>query len=559
MSEERKIVILQTLVVLLAVWLVNQLADRYRVQFDLTEEKRYTISDATKNLLQSLDENVFFEVYLAGDLPSNFERFQKSIGEMLDQFALESNDRIQYKFTDPTQATNLQARNQFYQSLIDKGVQATNLNYKNADGDKMEKLIFPGALVSKGMDEVPVNLLKGSSAAGPEGILNQSIEGLEYELASAIAQLVEGGKGKVAYITGHGSPDSLDLAGFRNTVLSKFDLFIVSLNGREELSGYDAVVIGKPTRPFSEREKYLVDQYLMRGGNLIYFIDALSVNMDSASGEGTVAIPYETNLTDQLFRYGVRVNQNYVLDVNSGQFPVVAGNMGNQPQIQMIPWPFFPVLTNFSKHPSVRNLDAILGRFVSEIDTVKADGITKMPLINTSQYTKLLGPPVRVAFNDLRDKLRPEKFTDGSKTVGYLLEGKFMSLYANRLIPKGFDQSTFIEKGAPGKVIVIGDGDIIRNDLDPETGEPLALGVEPFTKTTYANEEFILNILDYMVDDSGLIETRSREVRIRPLDRVKVQKERTKWQTINLGAPVVLILIVGGLKWYLRKKKFAKS
>ncbi|SNT25066.1 gliding-associated putative ABC transporter substrate-binding component GldG [Ekhidna lutea] len=558
MSEGKRIVLLQTIVIVLSVWLINQLADRYRVQFDLTEEKRYTISDATKRLLQSLDEEVYFEVYLDGDLPSNFERFQKSIGEMLDQFAVESNNRVQYKFTDPAQATNLQARNQFYQSLIDKGVQVTNLNYKNADGDKMEKLIFPGALVSKGIREVPANLLKGNSAAGPEGMLNQSIEGLEYELATAITQLIDGGTKKIAYITGHGSPDSLDIAGFRRTVLSKFDLFNVSLAGRNELSGYDAVIIGKPTQPFTEKEKYLVDQYLMRGGNLIFFIDALSVNMDSASGEGTVAIPYETNLTDQLFRYGVRVNQNYVLDVNSGQFPVVAGNMGNQPQIQMIPWPFFPVLTNFSKHPSVRNLDAILGRFVSEIDTVKAEGISKTPLINTSQYTKLLGPPVRVAFNDLRDELRPEKFTDGPKTVGYLLEGSFTSLYANRLVPKGMNKGSFIERGEPGKVIVIGDGDIIRNDLDPETGEPLGLGVEPFTKTTYANEEFILNILDYMVDESGLIETRSREVKIRPLDRVKVTEQRTKWQLINLVVPVILILIIGVAKWYMRKQKYSK-
>lgn len=558
MSEGRKIIVLQTLVVLLSVWLVNQVANRYRTQFDLTEEKRYTISDATKNLLQSLDEEVFFEVYLAGDLPANFERFQKSIGEMLEQFAIESSNRVQYKFTDPSQANNAQARNQFYQSLMDKGVQATNLNYKNADGDKMEKLIFPGAIASKGMSEVSANLLKGNRAAGPEGMLNQSIEGLEYELAKAISELVDGGTKKVAYLTGHGSPNGEDIAGFRSAVQSKFDLFNVSLDGRKELSGYDVVVVGKPTKPFTEREKYMVDQYLMRGGNLIYFIDALSVNMDSASGEGTVAIPYETNLTDQLFKYGVRVNQNYVLDVNSGQFPVVAGNMGNQPQIQMIPWPFFPVLTNFSKHPAVRNLDAILGRFVSEIDTVKADGITKTPLINTSQYTKLLGPPVRVAFNDLRDELRPEKFTDGPKTVGYLLEGAFTSLYANRLVPKGFDKAQFVPKGTPAKVIVIGDGDIIRNDIDPETDQPLGLGVEPFTKTTYANETFILNILDYMVDDSGLIETRSREVKIRPLDRVKVKQERTKWQVINLVAPVLLVLLIGGAKWYVRKKKYAK-
>ncbi len=558
MRENRKIVILQTLVVLLTVWLVNQLADRYRVQFDLTEEKRYTISEATKELLRALDEPVYFEVYLAGELPSNFERFQNSIGEMLEQFSIESGNKVQYKFTDPAQATNLQARKQFYQSLIDKGIEPSNLNYKNADGDRMEKLLFPGAIVSKGMSEMSVNLIKGNSAAGVDLVLNQSIEGLEYELASTIAQLIDGRPKRVAYIMGHGSPDSLEIAGFRNAVLSKFELYNVSLEGKSELSGYDAVVIGKPTQVFSEKEKYLIDQYLMRGGNLIYFIDALSVNMDSASGEGTVAIPYETNLTDQLFRYGVRVNPNYVLDVNSGQFPVVAGNVGDQPQIQMIPWPFFPLLTNFSKHPSVRNLDAILGRFVSEIDTVKAEGITKIPLINTSQYTKLLGPPVRVAFNDLRDKLRPERFTDGPKTVGYLLEGKFTSLYANRLVPRGFDKSSFINKGEAGRVIVIGDGDIIRNDLDPETGEPLGL-VEPFTKATYANEDFILNILDYMVDDSGLIETRLREVKIRPLDRVKVQKERTKWQMINLVTPVLLVLLIGGLKWYLRKNKFARK
>lgn len=557
MNEERVHILLQSLIVVLSVWLVNQLAGRFPLQWDMTEEKRYTVSQATKELLRSLNEEVFFEVYLAGELPANFQRFQKSIREMLGQFQAESGNKVQYKFTDPSQAASNQARNQYYQSLIDKGVQVTNLNYKNADGDKMEKLIFPGAVVSKGMNEMAINLLKGNSATGPEGVLNQSIEGLEYELASAISQLGQGGVKRIAYITGHGSPDSLDLAGFRNTILSKYNLFRVSLTNKEELTGYDAVIIGKPTKPFTEQEKYLVDQYLMRGGNLIYFIDALSVNMDSASGEGTVAIPYESNLTDQLFRYGVRINQNFILDVNSGQFPVVAGNMGDQPQIQMLPWPFFPVLTNFSKHPSVRNLDAILGRFVSDIDTVKAEGIKKTPLITTSAYTKVMGPPVRVAFNDLRDVLRPERFTDGPRAIGYLLEGNFTSLYANRLIPKGFDESEFQSKGQPGKVIVVADGDMIRNDLDPETNEPLDLGVEPFTNTTYANKEFLLNILDYLVDDSGLIETRSREVKIRPLDRVKVQQERTRLQVINLGVPILLIFILGAFKWWLRKRKYA--
>ena len=559
MSRDRYFRMLRTLVILLSIWLINQLTDRYRIQFDLTEEKRYTISDATKALLRSIDGEVFFEIYLAGDLPSNFARFQKSIGEMLDQFALESGNRVKFKFTDPAQAGNLQSRNQFYQLLIEKGVQATNLNYTNSKGDKMEKLIFPGAVVSKGLTEVPANLLKGNRTARSEDIINQAIEGLEYELASAITKLESSGSsGKIAYLTGHGSPDSLDIAGFRNTVLSAYELYNVTLENKKELSGYDVVIVVKPSQAFTEKEKYFIDQYLMQGGTLVYFIDALSVNPDSVFGEGTIATPRNLNLTDQLFRYGVRINPNYILDINSGEFPIVTGNIGNQPQIRMIPWPFFPVLTNFSNHPAVRNLDAILGRFVSEIDTVKSAGIKKTPLIITSPYTKVIGAPVRVAFNDLRDKLRPEKFTDGPKTLGYLLEGRFTSLYTNRLLPHDTDKTNFLEKGKPAKVVVIGDGDMVRNDFDLETRKPLDLGVEPFTKTTYANKEFILNLLDYLTDDSGLIETRSREVKIRLLDRVKVSQERTKWQAINLVAPVILILLMGFIKWFLRKNKFAR-
>ncbi|GAB4239472.1 MAG: gliding motility-associated ABC transporter substrate-binding protein GldG [Ekhidna sp.] len=559
MREQKLHIVLQTVIVLLTVLLVNQLASRFPLRWDLTEEKRYTVSDATKRLLRSVDEQVYFELYLAGDLPSNFERFKKSIEEMLDQFQFESGNKISFKFIDPAQASSTQARNQFYQSLIEKGVEPTNLNYTNADGDKMEKLIFPGGVASKGMREVAVNLLKGNSAAGPEGMLNQAVEGLEYELASAIARLNDGSVKKIGYITGHGSPDSVDIVGFKNAVLSRYELFSVSLEGKQELTGYDAVVIAKPSSAFNEAEKYLLDQYLMKGGNLLFFIDALSVNPDSIFGEGTIAIPRELNLTDQLFRYGVRINPNYVLDVNGGQFPIVTGNIGDQPQIRMIPWPFFPVLSNFSKHPSVRNLDAILGRFVSELDTVKAEGITKTPLLQTSAYSKVISPPVRVAFNDLRDKLRPERFTDGPKTMAYLLEGNFTSLYANRLIPRGFDKGSFVDKGEPGKVVIVGDGDIIRNEIDPETNEPLEMGVEPFTKARYANENFIMNLLDYMVDDSGLIETRSREVKIRPLDRVKIQNQRTAMQVINLVFPIIMVLLLGGVKWVRRNRKYGKK
>jgi len=557
MSEQRIHTILQSLIVLLSVWLINQLADRSNVRIDLTEEKRYTISNATKALLKNLDEDVFFEVYLAGDLPPNFKRFSNSIQEMLEQFGEESGDRIQYKFTDPTQAQSTQARNQFFQSLMEKGLQPTNLNFRQ-EGNNLQKIIFPAALVSQGMQEIPVNLMKGNRASGQEEYLNQAIEGLEYELASAISQLGEGGIKKVGFVTGHGVPEAELLAGFKNAILSKYDLFDVRLEGRKDLLGYDAVVIAKPREKFTEEEKYLLDQYLMRGGSLIFFLDALSVDINSAFDEGgTVAIPYETNLEDLLFKYGVRVNRNFVLDINSGEMPVVRGNIGGQPQIQMLTWPFFPLITNYSKHPSVRNLDAILTRFTSTIDTVKAAGVKKTPLASTTEYSKVLSPPVRVALSDLEDELKPERFNGGVQNIAYLLEGKFTSLYANRIVPRGFTKSAFMDKSDDGKVIVFADGDMIINDFDPESNEPLALGVEGYTKTTYANEQLVLNILDFMVDDSGLIETRSREVKVRPLDRVKVKQDRTMWQLINLTLPIVLILIAGGVKWYLRKRKFA--
>ncbi len=548
--------ILQLLTVVLSIWLINQVANRFSFQLDLTEEKRYTIAESTKELLQGLDREVFFEVYLEGDLPPNFERFRNSILSMLDQFRSESGNKINFKFTDPSQASSAQVRNEFYQFLMQKGLQPTNLNYTQ-DGNSFQKLIFPSALASIGVDEVAVNLLKGNRATGAEEILNQSIEGLEYELASAINRLVNQSSNRVGLITGHGSPDQEQLAGLRSAILDRYDLYEVNLNGKKELKGYDVIFIVKPRTPFSEEEKYLIDQYIMKGGKAVFLIDALSVNIDSALSEGTVAIPYETNLEDLLFKYGVRVNRNFVLDINSGELPIVRGNFGNQPQIQMLTWPFFPLISNFTKHPSVRNLDAVLTQFTSTIDTVKADGVTKIPLASTTQYSKVLGPPVRVALNDLQSELIPDQFTDGVQNVAYLLEGEFTSLYANRLVPRSFDQNDFIRKGTQSKVVVFADGDLAINDFDPETGEPLALGVEGFTKTTYANDELILNILDYMIDDAGLIETRLREVKIRPLDKVKVQEERVVWQAVNLAGPIVLILLLGLVKWTLRKRKFA--
>lgn len=541
---------------LMLVYLVYQVSIQYRVRIDMTEENRYSISEPTRHLLERLDRDVLIEIYLAGEMPSNFIRFQKAIRELLDEFSVYSNVAFDYKFIDPAQAESQRARDQFFQGLINIGLQPSSINYTR-DGNTSQKYIFPGAIISYGDQELAVNLLKGDRTAGVDAIINQSIEGLEYELANALQQLTTSGRKKVGLVTGHNEPDSTQLAGLINIVLHKYDLFKVNLPTRNApITGYDLLLITKPTSPFSEREKYLLDQYVMRGGSIAFFVDALRVNMDRASGEGTVAIPYETNLQDLLFKYGVRVNQNFAVDLNCGDFPVVSGNVGNQPQIRMLPWPYFPVISNFGNHPAVKNLDAVLVRFASTLDTVKAEGIKKSPLLKTSGNSKVLGAPITVAFNDLQSDLIPERFQSGPQTLGYLLEGTFSSLYENRFPPEGFDRTSIISEGEPNKLVVIADGDMIRNELSLEDGKPLALGVDPYSQMSYANESLVINLIDYLLDEDGLIDTRSKELKIRPLDKVQVRQERTLWQVVNLVLPIVVLLAFGLIKWGIRKKRY---
>ncbi len=542
---------------LLVVTVVN-FSNLLRVQWDLTEEKRFTISDASKEVLRGLDEPISIESYLTGELPSNFRRFEKSLADLLDQFSIYGGANFQFHFTDPSQAASSQSRNEYYRSLIDKGLQPTNLTYTK-DGQRSEKLIFPGVVISKGGQEVVVPILKGNRAAQPEEMINQSIEGLEYELISGILSLVNQSRPRVGLVTGHNEPDTSQLAGFTNAILSKYDLFRLDIRDRiRPITGFDILVIGKPTEAFSENEKYLIDQFVMNGGKLLVFLDALSVDVRAAEGEGTVALPYELNLEDLLFRYGVRINRNYVVDYNSGFFPGVLGTIGDQPRIELMPWPFFPVATSYGDHPLTKGLDATLLKFASTLDTVKADGITKTPIIYTSQYTNVLSPPVQVKFDDWVRGVDPEFFRNGPQVLSYLLEGHFTSLYKNRILPQAADRSIFKGSGEASKVIVVGDGDFIRNDFNIQTGEPLALGVDPYVRTTYANEEFLMRAMAYLMDDEGLTLVRNKEIKIRPLDRIKVNADRNFWVILNMVLPIALVVCFGLLKWFIRRRRYAQ-
>lgn len=541
---------------LVSVVVLYQLVSRFPFRIDLTDEKRYSISPATRELVSNLEDVVYVDIYLEGELPSGFQRLQRSVRETLEEFSVYSNGNVQYQFVNPDQARSERARNEFMQYLANRGIQPTNV-FTNEGGKRTQKLIFPGAIVSYYGEEQGVLLLKGNKGDSPEEILNQSIEGIEYELANAIRTLAQTERKLIGLVKGHNELDSLELAGFTNALLQKYDVFNVNLNRSDRaLSEYDALLVIKPGSPFTEIEKFNLDQYIMEGGKAMFFLDALKVNMDSAGGEGTIAIPNEINLRDLLFRYGARVNDNLIQDLNSGQYPVVAGNIGDQPQITLLPWPFFPVANQFGDHPIVKNLDAVYSKFVSNIDTVKAEGIKKTPLLYTSQYSRVINPPVRVAFNDLQEELQPELFSEGPQPIAYLLEGSFPSSFRNRNLPRGVDRSEFKEKGSETKIIVCADGDIIRNEINIQTDQPLDLGFDQFTQVTYANKDFVMNSLEYILEDNGIITARNKEIEIRPLDTVKLEEEKGWWQAFNMLLPLIVLFIFGYLKFYLRRRKY---
>ncbi len=536
--------------------LINLLASHYFFRIDLTEEKRFSIKEPTKQMLRELDDKVYVEVFLEGELNAGFRRLQKSIRETLEEFRIYSDDKIRFVFTDPNTAASQKARNEFMQELAQKGITPTNVvDPKN--GQVTEKIIFPGVLISYGGFEAGVTLLKGNKALTADEQINQSIEGLEYELANTVYKLANADRKRIGFVTGHGELDSLEIASFNNTLLESYDVFKVDFTKKKSLDRYDALIIAKPTTSFSQQDKYKLDQYIMSGGNVLLLLDKLEASMDSASLENYAAFPYNLNLDDQLFKYGVRLNLDLVQDRNAGLYPVVTGEAGGKPQLQLMDWPFFPLINRYADHPVTRNLDAVVTKFVSSMDTVKAPGVKKTPLLFTSQYARKVSAPVQVNINDLRKNVTAESFSESFIPVGYLLEGNFTSLFKNRFLPEGVDQSSFKDQSTLTKVIVFADGDLARNDVNPQTGQPQQLGYDQFARYTFANQELLMNAVAYLVEQDGLIVARNKEVKIRPLDKEKVRNEKVKWQVINIVLPLLLLIMYGMFRSVFRRRKFS--
>src|SRR5688572_12218643 len=537
--------------------LINLLVGLKFYRIDLTEEKRYSVKPETRAILENLDDELHVEVFLEGKLNASFQRFQKAILETLEEFRIYSGNKITNSISDPAVAKSENARNEFMADLASRGIQPTNI-IDTRDGQREEKIIFPGGIVSYEGVEKGVMLLKGNKAGTPDEEINQSIEGIEYEIMNAIYNLVNEDRKLVGFVSGHGELDSLQSFSIRSDLSDVYEVLDTKLSSQNDLKRFDALIVAKPTRPFSEPDKYLLDQYIMQGGSVLFLIDKVDASMDSAARDDYFAGPANINLDDQLFKYGARINPDLVQDRRSGMYPVITGEVDGRPRMQLIEWPFFPLIGEFANHPITRNLDAILTRFCNSIDTVKASGVKKTPLLMSSPYSRKIATPVHINVNELRKNLRDTDYSTRFIPVGIMLEGKFTSLYKNRFPPMGFESSKIIEESSPTKIVIIADGDIARNDVNPRNNEPQPLGFDPMTKRTFANKDLLLNTVAYLTQENGLIQVRNKEVKIRPLDKVKLKEGRLKWQILNVAAPLVLLVCYGILRFYLRKRRFAK-
>ena len=567
--KNRKQDILQFTATLVIIGLLNILGSLVHSRFDLTKEGRYSLSDATKNLLSELDDYIYVEVYLEGEFPAGIERLSLETRQLLSEFKSQNN-LLQFTFINPTESTDEKTRNEIIKQLYEKGISPTSLQVK--DGETYtEKVIIPGAIVKYGGKEVAIQLLKNQIASGPTQNIEQSIRELEYEFTSAIKRLQTPIKQSIAFITGHGELEDKEIEDLTNSLSEQYSISKVNLREFDldasgeadlakklkELKSKKLVLIAKPTETFQNLDKYFIDQYIMNGGKVIWMLDATNADMDSLANKGTFLAEAlrGLNLNDQLFKYGVRVNSDLIEDISSSKIPVPVSFVNDIPKWELRPWRFFPVSIPTSSHPITSNLNAIKFNFVGSIDTVKTSSkIRKTVLLHSSPYTKVGNTPYEVSLQSALDQPIQKQFANGEHATAVLLEGDFESIFKNRLNALS-EKLPFTELSRTTKMLVISDGDIAQNQII--RGVVLPLGYDNYEKRQYGNKDFILNSIDYLLEEDALIEVRTRELKMRLLDVQKINKERRFWQLINLLIPIALILIFGFIKQYLRKKKYA--
>ena len=576
-KDLKKRQIISFLLTIVIIVIINVIGNYVFKRFDLTAEKRYTISDTSKEILRDLDDYVYFKVYLEGDFPAGFKKLRRETKEMLDEFRAYSK-YIDYEFINPNVSADEKERSEMFRQLYQSGLNPTELTVRNSDGSSSQMVIWPGALVSYHNDtELAIDLLETQLTQSSEEALNASRQNLEFRLVDAIRKVTRFRKPSIAFIEGHGELSETEVYDITQTLQQNYNVTRGEINGKVDALmhrsepnsngeitttlNYDAIVIAKPMEPFSEKDKFLIDQYIMHGGKVLWLVEPVLATMDSlTSQESTIGVDLDLNLDDMLFRYGVRLNHNLLLDLNCAALPIRTGQVAGQAQLEFYRWFYFPLAQSASNHPMVRNMNAIKLDFVSSMQAVNSNGnVVKTPLLKTSNYTKISGAPVFISLAMLKQNPDKRMFPSQGQNVAYLLKGSFQSLYANR-IPIEIEESQemqFLPESKSTAMIVVADGDIIRNQIDIKRKTPLPLGYDQYTQNTYGNKEFIENAISYLVDGEGLIDIRSREFKIRLLDPEKKNTQRLRWQLVNILIPVGLVIVFGLLMAFIRKKKYS--
>lgn len=560
MKENKSKALKQLGIVFLAIIVINLISNFFFKRFDLTQDKRYTLSETTLNIIKDVESPLYIEVYLEGNFPPEFKRLQNETKQLLEEFTA-YNSNIIFNFKNPIEKeeTRVEKMKEFYA----KGMQPLSITVEDK-GKQSQEVVFPWAQATYGDRFTKIALLKNLMGASTEQKVISSVQHLEFGFAEAINKISKEKQKKIAVIKGNGELIEPFMADFLKTVKESYYIGPFTLDSvakqptqtLEALKKYDLAVIAKPTEAFTEEEKQVLDQFIMNGGKTLWLVDAVSADMDSLYNEtGTIlAAQRELNLTDMFFKYGIRINPLLVKDEYATPIKLASGNQGSETQMQEYTWKFAPFIYPTSTNPIVKNMEGIKFEFASPIEILKND-IKKTVLLSSSEYSKTIGTPSPISLDMVTEETTPEEYEGkGLLPVAVLMEGKFKSAYQNRVLP--FKDNSFQATGKENKMIVISDGDVIKNQLDK--GVPLELGFDKWTNQLYGNKEFLMNCVNYLLDDNGLINIRSKDVDLPLLNKEEVYKNYTTAQMVTVGLPIVILAIFGFLFTFLRKRKYSR-
>lgn len=532
-------------------------------RFDLTSDQRYTLSETTKTILKNVDEPVFIDVYLEGNFPAELRKLQTESKQLLEEFSA-YNANINFVFVDPL-AADKEMSGQIAEQLFANGMKPINISV-NDKGKQSQEMVFPWAVATKGDQHAKIQLLKGMAGASTEEKISGSVQHLEYAIAEAVYKVSTEKTKKIAVIKGIGELNDVYIADFLRTLkdsyyIAPFTLDSVAVNPQKtlkDLQGYDLAIIAKPTKAFDENQIEVLDQFVLNGGKSIWMLDQVQADMDSLynkTGE-MLAYPKDQSLGEMLFKYGVRVNPDLVKDEVGAPIKLAIGQKGSETVYDDFVWKFAPFAVSQSGHPIVKNIEGVKFDFANSIDTLK-NNIRKTVLLTSSPYVSKIGTPSVIS---LAATVNEKSDTNPSKKIApvplaVLLEGSFTSVYKNRVVP--FKTDHYLNEGKPTKMIVISDGDVVKNQLD-QNGQPMELGYDKWTNAFYGNKEFLMNAVNYLLDDNGLINLRTKEVKLPLLDKEKVYNDYNYIRAVIVALPVALLVVFGFVFTYLRKKKYTK-